>query len=111
MGSSTALAQSRERQSGHSHLGRGAKAPLESCGEPSSGAQGADTALRGKSWEQIPRAFQEIVSLISTCVGLLGQIPATDSSLDYGASHFSCLTEVVSVNVCNAKLMLGGSIY
>lgn len=55
--------------------------------------------------------FKEIVSLISTCAGLLEEVPATESSLDYGASHLCCLTEVIPLNVCNAKLMLGGSFY
>lgn len=53
--------------------------------------------------------FKEILSLISRSVGLLEEVP--DSNLDYGASHFCCLNEVISVNVCNTKLMLGGSIY
>lgn len=91
-------------------LDRDAKAQIQSCGESFSVGQGADTALSGQSWVQILH-FKEIVLLISTCAGLLEEIPATDSSLDYSASHLCCLTEIISLNVCNTKLMLGGSIY
>lgn len=44
------------------------KAQMQSCGESCSGGQGAGTALRGKSWVQIPGAFQGVLSLISTSV-------------------------------------------
>lgn len=85
---------------------RGEKAQVQSSGESCSVNQGANTAKAG-----CRLCFKENVSLISMCVGLLEEIPVTDRGLDYGASHLCCLTEVISVNVCNTKLLLRGCIY
>lgn len=94
------------------HLDRDAKAQIQSCDELCSVGQGADTALSAKSWVQIPCAFQgDCVPHFHMCRPV-GRDPSNrHNSLDYGASHLCCLTGVISVNVCNTKLMLGGSIH
>lgn len=49
-------------------LARDAKAQIQSCAESCSVGQGADTALSGRSWVQIPCAFQGVcVALFHMC--------------------------------------------